>query len=50
MGGGEAHKGEELGKELTKGACKDNVVSEEDQQNPMLLQYLLEEGAAEADQ
>ena len=50
MGGGEAHKGKELGKELRKGKVKDSPVSEGDWQHPMVLQDLLEEGEAEADQ
>ena len=50
MGGGEAHKGKELGKELRKGKVKDNPVSEGDWQHPMVIQDLLEEGEAEADQ
>ena len=54
MGGGEACKGKELGKELgkesRKGKVKDNPVSDGDWQHLMVLQDLLEEGEAEADQ
>ena len=50
VGGGEARKGEELDMEQGKGEVKDNPVSQGDWKHPMLLQYLLEEGATEADQ
>ena len=50
MGVGEARKGKELGKESGKGEVKDNPVSEGDWQHRMLLQDLLEEGAAKSDE
>ena len=50
VGGVEARKGKLLGKELGKGDVKDNPANEGDLQHPMVLQDLLEEGVAEADQ
>ena len=50
VGGGEACKGKELGKEWGKCEVKDNPLSEGDWQQTMVLRDLSEEGAAEADQ
>ena len=50
MGGGEACKGKELGKELGEGEVKDNPMSEGYRKQLIVLRYLLEEGATEMDQ
>ena len=54
MGGGEAHKknelGNESGKESGKSEVKDIPVSEGYRNHPILLRDLLEEGVNEADQ
>ena len=50
MGGGEVRNGKALDMEQGKGEVKDNTVSEGYWQHPMVLQDLLEVGAAKADQ